>query len=82
MSFGISWDKQALQDLGKLEILIKKRIVKKIIWFAENGSFHNIKRMAGYANTYRLRVGDYRVILEIVDNGFVVLKVGLRGNIY
>ncbi len=82
MSFLFSWDKQALRDLEKLEILMRKRIIKKIIWFAENGSFHDVKRMTGYVNTYRLRVGNYRVILEMVDGGFVVLKIGHRGKIY
>lgn len=82
MSFEISWDKQALQDLEKLDIFIRKRIVKKILEFAETETFHGTKRMQGYEKTYRLRAGDYRVIFEVVNSGIAILKIGHRKNIY
>ena len=82
MSFDVSWDKQALKDLGRLEIFIKKRIVNKILEFVETESFHGVKRMMSYDKTYRLRVGDYRVIFEMLESSVIILKVGHRGKIY
>lgn len=82
MRFGIEWTEKAAQDLGKLEILLQKRIFKKVDEFAEIGNFHGVKRMTGYDRMYRLRVGDYRVIFEMMDGVIVVLKVGHRGKIY
>ena len=61
---------------------MQRRIFKKVNEFAELGSFHGVKRMAGYNNTYRLRVGFYRVIFEMVDGVIFVLKVGHRKNVY
>jgi len=37
----------------------------------------DIKKMAGYGDRYRLRVGDYRVIYEITDTQLIILIVGV-----
>jgi mRNA interferase RelE/StbE len=44
----------------------------------------NVKKLAGYEDRYRLRVGDYRVIYEIMDDQLVILVVGVghRREIY
>ena len=82
MSFELSWKDGALKDLEKLDVLLMKRIVKKIIEFAQPGSSHGIKRMCNSNNMYRLRVGYYRVIFEMNGDTIVILKIGHRKNIY
>ena len=44
----------------------------------------DVKRLAGHEGLYRLRVGGYRVIYEILDDVLVILvvNVGSRGGIY
>jgi mRNA interferase RelE/StbE len=44
----------------------------------------NIKKLAGYDDRYRLRVGDYRVIYDISDRQLIILVVGVghRREIY
>ena len=49
----------------------------------------HIKKMEGYENRYRLRVGDYRVIYEIRNCNepeitllILVVEIGSRGDIY
>ena len=44
----------------------------------------NVKKLSGYDDRYRLRVGDYRVIYEVVDGQLVILVVGVghRREIY
>ena len=37
----------------------------------------DIKKLAGYSDRYRLRVGDYRVIYEIADTQLIILTVGV-----
>jgi mRNA interferase RelE/StbE len=37
----------------------------------------DVKKLAGYADRYRLRVGDYRVIYEIADEQLIILFVGV-----
>jgi mRNA interferase RelE/StbE len=36
-----------------------------------------VRKLAGYADRYRLRVGDYRVIYEIVERELIILVVGV-----
>jgi len=40
--------------------------------------------MAGYPNTYRLRVGDYRILYRVHDDALVILvvRVGHRREVY
>jgi mRNA interferase RelE/StbE len=42
------------------------------------------RKLAGYEDRYRLRVGDYRVIYEVIDQELVILVVGVghRREIY
>ncbi len=37
----------------------------------------NVRRLSGYDDRYRLRVGDYRVIYEVMDGHLVILVVGV-----
>jgi len=44
----------------------------------------SVKKLAGYENAYRVRVGHYRIIYEIYDKKLVVLIIDIhtRANIY
>jgi mRNA interferase RelE/StbE len=44
----------------------------------------NVRKLAGYQDRYRLRVGDYRVIYDVIDAEVVILVVGVghRREIY
>ena len=42
------------------------------------------RQMAGYPNTYRLRVGDYRILYRVYDDvlAILVIRVGHRREVY
>jgi mRNA interferase RelE/StbE len=44
----------------------------------------NVKKLTGYEDRYRLRVGNYRVIYDVTDKQLVILVVGVghRREIY
>jgi len=44
----------------------------------------NVKKMAGYDNRFRLRIGDTRVIYDKHDDTFIILivQIGSRGDVY
>ena len=74
----------ALRDLKKLPRVISKRIFRKLEDFQENPfSSKNLKKLAGQP-LYRIRVGDYRIILELgkKEGEIYVLKISHRKNIY
>ena len=42
----------------------------------------NIKAMQGYSNHYRIRVGDYRIGIEISDNTVEIIRTLHRKEFY
>ena len=42
----------------------------------------DIKKLTGYANMYRLRVGDFRILFEKDDEKYHVIKIDNRGSVY
>lgn len=59
----------------------KRLKIYKAIYNLPNG---DVKKMAGCKNEYRLRVGNYRIIYEQIQNEFIILitKAENRGQIY
>ena len=82
MPFEIIWSDSAAGQLKKLDRTIARRVFDKVGELRENP--HRLVRKLVNSPYYRLRVGDYRVILDIQENvlRILVLKVGHRKSIY
>lgn len=80
--YSVIYDDVALQDLGKLEKKIRKRIFEKIHSTKEN-PFHYFEKLTA-RHEYKLRVEDYRVIVDIDEKTkrIFVLFVDHRKNVY
>ena len=78
----IVWTRAALRTLRRLPANTARRIVEKVeAYAAESASqANNVKALKGREGI-RLRVGDWRIIME---DGVVlaVLEIGPRGGIY
>ncbi|GAA6617896.1 type II toxin-antitoxin system RelE family toxin [Scytonema sp. NUACC26] len=83
MSYQIKFSKSAIKQLNKLPIDIKERIDSKILDLAIEPRPNGVKKLQD-ENSYRIRVGDYRVIYEIEDNFLLVtvIRVGHRSKVY
>lgn len=82
MVFEIIWSDSAIRQLRKLDRTIARRIFNKVGELADNP--HRFVQRLVNSPYYRLRVGDYRVILDIQGSllRILVLKAGHRGSIY
>lgn len=82
MVFEIIWSDSAIRQLRKLDRTIARRIFNKVGELADNP--HRFVQRLVNSPYYRLRVGDYRVILDIQESllRILVLKAGHRGSIY
>ena len=80
------FSKNALKIFKKLDKTTAGRIIEAIETLCDNPhETSNTKKMKGYSdNVYRLRVGSYRIIYEIVNNELIIIvvNVGSRGDIY
>jgi len=79
----ISYTRQALKALRRMPADMAQRIIAKIEPSAEEpeSQANNVKALKGRKGI-RLRVGDWRVIMN--DDGVVlaVLEIGPRGSVY
>jgi mRNA interferase RelE/StbE len=82
MSFRILWSESASRQLAKLDRTVTRRIFDRVEGLKEN-PLRQLRRLVGLPY-FRLRVGDFRVIVEVQEKELMVLvlKVGHREAIY
>jgi len=70
------------RDLRKLDQATALRVLRKIAkTLAYEG--HQGEALSGeFTGLYRLRAGDYRVIYARTDEGYLVLRIGHRRDVY
>ena len=77
--------KVASQDLARLDKPTGRRIVQRINWLSANLDAIRLEALTGnLAGLYKLRVGDYRVIYEVLwdEETIVIHAIGHRREIY
>jgi len=82
MSYQIFFTDKAKKQLEKFEKVDRERIIKSLERIRIRPEAH-ITKIVGDPG-YKLRVGNYRVILEIEKNKLIILVliIGHRKNIY
>jgi mRNA interferase RelE/StbE len=82
MSYEIIFSDKALRQLKKLEKNLQERIIAVLERIRVRPEAY-VTKVVGDPG-YKVRVGDYRVIMDIDNNKLkiLVLKVGHRKNIY
>ncbi len=79
----VEWDRDALDDLDKIDGPIVKRILNKISWLSQYFDAITPEPLsADMAGLFKLRVGDWRIVYEIGKNIIVIKAVGHRREIY
>lgn len=84
MSYKVEILKGALKQLKKLSSEVQERIQVKIDDLSTEPRPSGVKKLKGKENTYRIRVGDYRILYDIFDDVLLVtvVEIGHRSNVY
>lgn len=87
MGYSVEYTPQAVQELKKLDRHIKALIVswiEKNLVGCENPHIRGKGLSANRSGLWRYRIGDYRLISEIMDDKIVILiiSVGHRRDVY
>ena len=77
-SLQIEFAKSAIKDLRGIDRQWLPKIISNIESLSENPRPSGCKKLAGSEHTYRIRVGDYRVIYDIEDHKLLVYVVRIR----
>ena len=80
--YRIVFTERALRDWKNLDRKIQIRIASKLKQFAQDPYKYAKKLIDPRIGTYRFRIGDYRIIFDLVENDLVILRVGHRREIY
>ncbi len=71
-SFEIQWRASTKKDLRKLPPHEVARVVTAIEALAQEPFPHGSEKLSGAEHTYRIRVGDYRVVYEVFTESRIV----------
>ena len=85
MRYEIYLTRKARKDLDKLDPQTRRRVIDALITLRDYGFTPrlDIKKLKGYKNHYRLRVGEYRVLFELEKpRGIIVYAILPRKQAY
>jgi mRNA interferase RelE/StbE len=77
-SYKVEWKNSAYKELQKLPRPMIERVVEAVDDLAINPYPSGIKKLVGSDHSYRIRVGDYRIIYDVVDNKLLIHIVRVR----
>jgi len=82
----VTFDKSFSKSLDKInDKIILKRIEKVILQCelaSELNQISNLKKMVGFQNFFRIKIGDYRIGIEVINQTINFLVVTPRKDIY
>ncbi len=86
MKYAFRWRERAVRQLRAIPQPAALTILRALTPLGDDPRHPdaNVKKLIGYEDRYRLRVGDYRVIYEVIDGQLIILVVGVghRREIY
>lgn len=84
MAFRIEWKKSTRKDLRKLPPGAVGSVLDAVEALAQNPFPHGVEKLSGSEHAYRIRLGDYRVVYEVVTEARLVeiQRVRHRKDVY
>jgi len=82
MSHELVYTRKAIKDIQRLGPEVKDRIGKTLLRYQEDPLSHAERLTDATLGEFRFRIGDYRVIFDLVGNEIVILRIGHRRDIY
>lgn len=83
--YSVAFTKEALEDLERIDVAVRKRILRKIQWCAENFSdLIPLPLNNKWRGFFKLRTGDWRIIYDVDSEKKMITihYIGHRSQIY
>jgi mRNA interferase RelE/StbE len=83
-SYQIEWKSSARKELKKLPPEVIRKIIDAVESLADNPQPPNCRKLVGSEQTWRIRVGDYRIIYNIFSSILIIeiVRVAHRKDAY
>jgi mRNA interferase RelE/StbE len=76
--YQIEWKPSAVRELKRLDGVVAGRIIRAVDSLAVIPFPPGARRLRGSRQSYRIRVGDYRVIYEVFQSRLLIEIVRVR----
>lgn len=83
-AYRVEFTTASAREVRKLDHPVRRRILAAIAGLEQDPRPNGVRKLAGYDNAWRVRIGDYRVLYEIVDETVLVtvFRVAHRRDAY
>lgn len=82
--FVVEFTTAAAKEIRKLDPGIRRRVLAGIAQLEVDPRPHGVRKLVGFDDAWRIRIGDHRVLYEVVDAVVVVtvFRVAHRRDVY
>lgn len=82
--YSLEISRTAEKQLKKLDQADRQRVVKAMVALADDPYPRGSRKLTGYDDVFRIRVGSYRVLYSVSGTKLVIviLKIGHRKDVY
>ena len=77
-TYRIEWKPSALKELKRIDKTIVSRIVDVVQSLAANPRPSGVRKIKGASRLFRVRVADYRIVYEVIDEKLLIHIVRVR----
>ncbi|MDE2976996.1 MAG: type II toxin-antitoxin system RelE/ParE family toxin [Acidobacteriota bacterium] len=83
-TYEVQISRSAERQLARLDSGTQRRIAATMLSLAKNPRPRGCRKLIGYDDVFRVRVGRYRLLYSVSDETvvIVILKVGHRRDVY
>ena len=84
MAYEVRLSKRALRELSSFDSSLQKRIVSRLEELGQDPFPRGTMKLHARGNSYRTRVGDYRILYEVLVGEKMILvdKIDHRSGVY
>ncbi len=77
-TYRIDWKPSALKELKKIDRQFIPRVVQTVEGLAANPFPAGVRKIQGGEHSYRIRIGDYRIIYQIFKAKLIIEIIRVR----
>jgi len=74
--------KSAIKDLKHISEPFKTKIHNKVLELKNFPNIQNIKKLTKFEPAYRLRIGNYRILFDVLDDAIIIGRILHRQSSY
>ena len=82
VSFEASFARDLQRVKDKALLTRVEHVIAEVKTATTLGEIRHLRKMSGYTTLYRLRLGDYRIGIEVIDQEIIFVRILHRKDIY